>query len=44
MTIDDLLEALDGCGIVYEDDDLVRKTLLEWGWLNGLETELERIK
>jgi hypothetical protein len=44
MTIDELLEALDGCGIVYEDDELVRKTLLEWGWKNGLETELVRVK
>lgn len=44
MTIDELLEALDGCGIIYEDDELVRKTLLEWGWKKGLETEIERVK
>lgn len=44
MTIEELLDALDGCGIVYEDDELVRKTLLEWGWKNGLETILVRVK
>jgi hypothetical protein len=44
MTINELLDCLDGCGIVYEDDELVRKTLLEWGWDNGLDTELIRIK
>lgn len=42
MTIDELLEALDGCGIIYADDELVRETLLEWGWEDGLETVLER--
>lgn len=44
MTINELLEALDGCGIVYEDDELVRETLLEWGWKDGLETLLKREK
>lgn len=44
MTIDELLESLDGCGIIYEDDELVYETLLEWGWKNGLETELEVVK
>jgi hypothetical protein len=42
MTVGELLEALDGCGIIYEDDELVRKTLLDWGWEDGLETQLER--
>ncbi len=44
MTVNELLDSLDGCGIVYEDDELVRETLLEWGWDNGLETEIERVK
>lgn len=44
MTINELLEALDGCGIIYVNEDTVLKTLLEWGWVNGLETELERVK
>lgn len=42
MTIDELLEALDGCGIIYTDDGLVEKTLQKWGWEDGLDTELER--
>ncbi len=42
MTIDELLQALDGCGIIYEDDELVEETLLEWGWEDGLKTLLNR--
>jgi len=42
MTVDELLQALDGCGIIYENDELVRQTLLEWGWEDGLETLLDR--
>lgn len=44
MTVDELLEALDGCGIVYEDDELVSRTLHEWGWEDGLNTELELVE
>ena len=46
MTLRELLNSLDGCGIILEDEDLVDEIVLGWDpdvWTDGIDTELEVI-
>jgi hypothetical protein len=42
MTVNELLDALDGWGIIYTDEDLVKERLKDWGW--KLNTKIEKVE